>query len=631
MPENSSQYKYLYKIDSPADLKKLQVSELDDYCKEIRTFLIENIFKTGGHFGAGLGVVELTVAMHYVMDTPKDKIIFDTGHQGYPHKIITGRRDKLHTIRQKGGISGFLKPTESHYDAFGAGHASTSISAALGIAAARDLLGEKYSVLAVIGDGALTGGLAFEAMNNCGYQKRDITVILNDNNYSIDSNVSALSEYFNTIFTTSFMQKMRENIWELTGKMDTFGDRLRKVAARLEGSVKAIITPGLLFEAMGFNYIGPINGHNVRKLVRVLRMIKESHGPILMHVITEKGKGYEPAEKDVYHLHAIEKKQNEPANPTEKPPKYQAVFGKAMQEIARENDKVVAITAAMAEGTGLECFAKNFPKRFFDVGIAESHAVTFASGLAIQGIVPVCAIYSSFLQRAFDQIAHDCALQNLHVVFAIDRAGIVGADGATHHGLLDIAFLRSIQNMTVMAPKDEHELRNMLYSAINFYSGPVSIRYPRGRALSHDEKPFEAVPYGKAELLRQGSDIAIIALGKMVSESVVAAEILHNRGISATVVNARFVKPLDEKMLDSIAKTHKKILTVEDGQALGGFGSAVVEYMAQKYKGIEYFIHGIYDEIIEHGTQHELLHDLKLDSEGIAEKAMDAINSSFHA
>ncbi|HOM05958.1 MAG TPA: 1-deoxy-D-xylulose-5-phosphate synthase, partial [Candidatus Kapabacteria bacterium] len=450
-------YKYLLKIDSPEDLKKIPLEELPIVCDEVRDFMIDTITKTGGHFGAGLGVVELTVALHYVFDTPTDKIVFDVGHQGYPHKILTGRRDALHTIRQKGGLSGFLKPSESEYDAFGVGHASTSISAALGMATARDLKGENFKVAAVIGDGSMTGGLAFEAMNNAGVQKRDIIVILNDNNMSIDANVSAFSNYFNEIFASSTVQSIRKNVWDLAGKLDTFGDRLRKLAGRIEEGMKAIITPGALFEAFGFTYFGPFNGHNVIKLVKILRLIKELKGPIFLHVMTQKGKGYGPAECDIHNLHAIGKIDKETGKSlSEKPsiPLYQDVFGETMVELCKQNENIIAITAAMCEGTGLDKLKDVMPERVIDVGIAEGHAVTFAAGLAIQGVLPVVAIYSSFLQRAYDNIIHDVALQNLKVIFAIDRAGLVGADGPTHHGVFDISYLRTIPNQIIAAPKD---------------------------------------------------------------------------------------------------------------------------------------------------------------------------------
>lgn len=433
--EQPYSYKYLLDINTPSDLRAIPESELKEVCSEVREFLVDTITKVGGHFGAGLGTVELTVALHYVFDTPKDKIIIDTGHQAYPHKILTGRRDSLHTIRQKDGLSGFLKRTESEYDVFGAGHATTSISAALGVATARDFNNEDYNVIAVIGDGAMTGGLAYEAMNNCGVQKRNVIVILNDNNMSIAPNVWALSNYFTEIFTTPTAQKLRKNIWELTGQFDELGDRIRKTVSRLEGGLKAVITPGMLFEALGFKYYGPINGHNIGQLVKTLQSLKEMKGPILLHVTTQKGKGYAPAESDKQFLHAIGKvdkitgKSLAKAPVSVPPPTYQKVFGEAMVELCKENPKVVGITAAMPDGTGLDILAKTYPDKVIDVGIAEGHAVTFAAGMATEGIVPVCAIYSSFLQRAFDHIVHDCAIQHLHVVFALDRAGLVGADG----------------------------------------------------------------------------------------------------------------------------------------------------------------------------------------------------------
>ncbi len=620
-------YKYLFDINSPADLRELPVTELPRVCDEVREYLIETITKTGGHFGAGLGVVELTVALHYVYDTPADKLIWDVGHQGYPHKIITGRRDQLHTIRQKGGLSGFLKPTESEYDTFGAGHASTSISAALGMAAARDIQEDDYRVVSVIGDGAMTGGLAFEAMNNCGVQKRNLTVVLNDNDASIAPNVSALSNYFNEVFASTPIQKIRDNIWDLTGKMDELGDRIRFVASRFEKGFKSVVTPGMLFEAFGFKYFGPNNGNNVQKLVRMFNLIKEMNGPILLHTITKKGYGYPPAEKDPKFLHAIGKidKDSGKAISTgknNKPKKYQKVFGEAMIELCKMNPKIVGITAAMPDGTSLDIVQEEFPERIFDVGIAEGHAVTFAAGLAKQGMKPVCAIYSTFLQRAYDHIVHDVALQKLPVVFALDRGGLVGADGATHHGVLDIAYLRVVQGMILMAPTNEQELRDMLYSAIYHYkSGPAAIRYPRGEGLGVKEGPMKEIPLGKSQKIREGDDIAILGLGKMLHEAVKAAEELEKDGVSAEVINPRFVKPIDGKMLDELAVRFDRVITVEDAQAIGGFGSAVLENYAQnrnmKFKP-EVHILGIPDKIIQHGTQEELHHELGLDAAGIA-------------
>lgn len=621
-------YKYLYSINSPADLKKVPLDDLPVVCDEVRDFMIDTITKTGGHFGAGLGVVELTVALHYVFDTPKDKLIFDVGHQGYPHKIITGRRDQLHTIRQKGGLSGFLKPSESIYDAFGAGHASTSISAALGIATARDLKGENFKVAAIIGDGSMTGGLAFEALNNAGVQKRNLIVVLNDNNMSIDANVSAFSNYFNEIFASSTVQSIRKSVWDLTGKLDSFGDRLRKLASRLEEGVKAIVTPGALFEAFGFTYFGPFNGHNIIKLVKIFNSIKDLEGPIFVHVMTQKGKGYGPAECDVHNLHAIGKIDKETGKSLTQSlpiPLYQDVFGDAMVELCKQNDKIITITAAMCEGTGLDRLQKVMPDRVIDVGIAEGHAVTYAAGLAIQGILPVVAIYSSFLQRAYDNIIHDVALQNLKVIFAIDRAGLVGADGPTHHGVFDLSFLRTIPNQIIAAPKDEQELRDLLYSAVYFYpNAPIAIRYPRGYALGVPLEPMKHIPLGKSETLRKGYDVAILSVGKMVSNSLKAAELLMNEGISAEVVNVRFVKPLDEEMLIDICQRFDAVVTVEEGQKIGGFGSGVLEFISQNSTNKpEILILGIDDKFIEHGSQDELLKDIGLDSEGIFKQIME--------
>jgi 1-deoxy-D-xylulose-5-phosphate synthase len=629
-------YKYLMNIDSPEDLRKLPESELRAVSDEVREYLVDTITKVGGHFGAGLGTVELTVALHYVFNTPQDKIVIDTGHQAYPHKILTGRRDTLHTIRQKDGLSGFLKRSESMFDDFGAGHATTSISAALGMAAARDQLKEDYRVVAVIGDGAMTGGLAYEAMNNCGVIKSDILVVLNDNNMSIAPNVWALSNYFSELFASERGKRLRETIGSMTDKMDGFGDRIKSLAHRIEGGMKAVITPGMLFEALGFRYFGPVNGHNVNQLVTMLQGIRDMKGPILLHTITQKGKGYGPAERDKQFLHAIGKvdkitgKAVQAVKPAvAPPPTYQKVFGDAMVEIMSTNPKVVGITAAMPDGTGLDIVQKSFPSRVYDVGIAEGHGVTFAAGLATQGVVPVVAIYSSFLQRAFDHIAHDVALQHLHVVFALDRSGLVGADGPTHHGVLDLAYLRIIQGMVVMAPKDEQELRDMLYTSVHSYTaGPVAIRYPRGNSVGVAMRPMQSIEIGKSETLRTGTDVALIAIGNMVDKAVKAAELLAADGISAEVVNARFVKPLDTAMIDDVAKRVGRIITIEDGQIQGGFGSAVAEYVAQHHHdSVDLLLHGIPDIYVDHGTQDELYAELRLDAKGIADVAKDFLGS----
>ncbi|ROL58579.1 1-deoxy-D-xylulose-5-phosphate synthase [Bacteroidetes/Chlorobi group bacterium Naka2016] len=624
MEINWEKYKILKSIDEPSDLRKLKPESLETLSEELRNYIIEVVTQVGGHFGANLGVVELTIALHYVFNTPKDKIVWDTGHQGYPHKVLTGRRDLLPTIRQLGGLSGFLKREESEYDVFGAGHASTSISAALGIATARDMLGKDYKVIAVIGDGALTGGLAFEAMNNCGYQKRDIIVIFNDNGISIDPNVSAISTYFNELFSSRTVTKLRDKIWNATDKIPSLGDRLKDFLSRLEGGIKSIVTPGMLFEALGFNYFGPINGHNIYKLIRILSQIKRLKGPILLHVMTEKGKGYPAAENDSTRLHAIGKKEKIVVDSIEKidlkpkVPSYSDVFGNAVAELMELDNRIVAISAAMLSGTGLLNVSKRFPERVFDVGIAEGHAVTYASGMATQGLLPICAIYSTFLQRAFDQIIHDCALQNLHVVFALDRAGLVGEDGPTHHGTFDLAYLRLVPNMIVTAPKDEQELRNLLYSALFTYPGPVSIRYPRGKAVGVQINKFEPIPLGKWELLYAGSDVAILGVGKMVQNILNARELLLSKGYNPTIVNARFIKPLDNEMLTQIAHTHELIITVEEGTVVGGFGSAVAEFLSKNNFKNDLHIIGIPDRFIEHGTQDELLAMLKLDPTGIA-------------
>lgn len=629
-------FKYLMNIDSPEDLRKLPESELRVVSDEVREFLVDTITKVGGHFGAGLGTVELTVALHYVFNTPHDKIVIDTGHQAYPHKILTGRRNSLHTIRQKDGLSGFLKRSESTFDDFGAGHATTSISAALGMAAARDQLKEDYRVVAVIGDGAMTGGLAYEAMNNCGVIKSDILVVLNDNNMSIAPNVWALSNYFSELFASERGKRLRETIGSMTDKMDGFGDRIKSLAHRIEGGMKAVITPGMLFEALGFRYFGPVNGHNVNQLVTMLQGIRDMKGPILLHTITQKGKGYGPAERDKQFLHAIGKvdkitgKAVQAAKPAVAlPPTYQKVFGDAMVEIMSTNPKVVGITAAMPDGTGLDIVQKCFPSRVYDVGIAEGHGVTFAAGLATQGVVPVVAIYSSFLQRAFDHIAHDVALQHLHVVFALDRSGLVGADGPTHHGVLDLAYLRIIQGMVVMAPKDEQELRDMLYTSVHSYTtGPITIRYPRGNSVGVPMRPMQPIEIGKSETLRTGTDVVLIAIGNMVDKATKAAELLAADGISAEVVNARFVKPLDTTMIDDVAKRVGRIITIEDGQIQGGFGSAVAEHIAQHHHDtVDLLIHGIPDIYVDHGTQEELHAELRLDAKGITDVAKDFLGS----
>jgi 1-deoxy-D-xylulose-5-phosphate synthase len=626
-------YKYLSRIESPADLRTLTVVELKALCSELREFLVDEISKLGGHLGAGLGAVELAVALHYVFNTPDDKLLWDVGHQAYPHKILTGRRKAFHTIRQLDGISGFLRRSESVYDTFGAGHASTAMSAALGIAVARDLAKEKFRVVAVVGDGAMTGGMAYEAMNNAGLQKRNMIVILNDNNMSIAPNVWALSNYFTELIANPSYNRFKANVWDLTGKLDTIGDRLRKIASRVEEGIKVVITPGMLFEALGFRYFGPVNGHNIVQLVKILQDLKDLPGPILLHAITRKGKGYKPAENDVQALHGVTPFDKITGISPKKPetaPSYTKVFGSAVVELAAQHPKIVGVTAAMPDGTGLDQLQKSQPDRFFDVGIAEQHAVTFSAGLATQGFVPIVAIYSTFLQRAYDQIVHDVAIQHLHVVFCLDRAGLVGSDGPTHHGLLDLAYLRCVQDMVVMSPKDESELRDMLFTAVQYTGGPIAIRYPRGNGTGIPLKPgFDRMEIGKGEVVRPGRDVAILAIGNMVAPSIKAAELLANDGISAEVVNMRFVKPIDASLLADICRRFTYVLTVEDHVVQGGFGSAVLETIAGgNHRDLHVMIHGVPGEFIEHGTPAELHAMLKLDAPGIASVVKDFFRTS---
>jgi len=624
-------YPVLSKIEIPADIRKLDVSELKVLCSDIREYIVDTISHIGGHFGGGLGTVELTVAIHKVFNTPHDLVVWDTGHQAYPHKIVTGRKDQLPTIRQLNGISGFLKRSESEYDAFGAGHATTSISAALGMAVGSSHTKTNKKVVAVIGDGAMTGGMAYEAMNNSGILKSDLIVVLNDNNMSIAPNVWQISNYFTEMIAHPDYNRFKGQIWELTGKLDMFGDRLRRIAGRLEHGIKAVITPGILFESLGFRYFGPINGHNIHQLVKIFEQVKKFKGPILVHVLTQKGKGYKPAEGDVQRLHAagpFDKETGKAIKNGSSNPSYTSIFGKALVEIARQEPKIMGITGAMANGTGLDYLQKEIPENFVDVGIAEEHAVTFAAGLATQGIIPVVAIYSTFLQRGFDQIIHDVALQHLHVVFVLDRAGLVGADGPTHHGSFDVSYLRLIPGMVIMAPKDESELRDMLYTAVNYKNGPIALRYPRGASLGVPLKDgFDLIEIGKSETLKKGSDVALLAFGSMVQYSLLAAEKLEQDGIYCEVINMRFAKPLDTEMLDKLVTTHQKIVTLEENALPGGFGSAVSEYFADNNSKNDLLRIGLPDEFVEHGTQKELHHILEIDPDGICRRIKKFINS----
>lgn len=612
-------------INSPEDLKKLSEQQLEQLAQEIRQFMISVISKTGGHLAPNLGVVELTLALHRVFSTPEDKIVFDVGHQAYIHKIITGRREQFPTLRQYGGLSGFPKRCESEHDAFGTGHSSTSISAALGMAVARDLQGEDYNVIAVIGDGSMTGGMAFEGLNNAGDLHKRMIVVLNDNEMSISKNVGAMSEYLYQLRTGETYNKIKSDIEGWLKNME-FGTDVLKAVRRLKGSVKYLMVPSSIFEELGYTYLGPIDGHDLNALQDVFQAAKKIDGPVLVHVLTKKGKGYAPAEESPNKFHGTGPYEVETgkkiANPNA-PITYTEVFGNTLTDMAKADKKIVGITAAMPDGTGLSTFAKAHPDRFFDVGIAEQHAVTAAAGMAAAGMKPVAAIYSTFMQRAYDSVLHDICMQNLHVTMCLDRAGLVGDDGFTHHGVFDYAYLRSMPKMTIMAPKDENELRNMLKTALDF-NGPVSVRYPRGSGLGVDiSGPIEVLPIGKAEVLKEGFDLCFWAIGSMVKPALDAAELLAKEGISAGVVNMRFSKPLDTELLKAHAERYGKIITLEEGVLAGGVGSGILEYLNQeelldKCKVLNL---GIPDEFIPHGDKALLFRDIGLDTPTIAIKA----------
>ncbi len=609
------------------DLKKLTIPELKELAKELRQIIIERVAINGGHLASNLGTVDLTIALHYVFNSPKDKIIWDVGHQSYSHKILTGRAETFSTIRQYGGISGFPKIDESPHDAFGTGHSSTSISSALGIIEARDQKKEDFKVIAVIGDGALTAGLAFEGLNHAGHLQKDLIVVLNDNEMSISPNVGALSAYLNRIMTGDLYTKFKKETKLFLERIPKVGEPFLKIAQRAEDTVKGFFVPGMLFEELGFEYVGPIDGHKIESLIETFERFKDFPMPVLIHAITKKGKGYSPAEKSPWIFHGVGPfdietgSQISSANPT-----YSEIFGSYLVKLAREDSRIVAITAAMTEGTGLSEFAKTFPSRFYDVGIAESHAVTFAAGLASQGLKPVVAIYSTFLQRAYDEIVHDVCLQNLPVIFAIDRAGIVGEDGPTHNGAFDISYLRHIPNIVIMAPKDENELGRMLKTAIS-HDGPVAIRYPRG-AVSKipTDMELKKLTIGESETLKDGKDILIIAIGSAVQPAKHASELLNEMGISACVINARFAKPIDASLIRNLAKEIKCVLTVEENVIQGGFGSAVLEHLSEMdIDGLKIKMLGLPDKFIEHGPQNLLRKILGLDAEKITEEALTLI------
>lgn len=614
--------KLLPRINSPADLKNLDEAQLPSLAQEIRKEIINTVSQNGGHLASSLGAVELTIALHYVFNTPQDRIIWDVGHQAYAHKLLTGRRDQFRTLRQADGISGFLKRAESPYDTFEAGHSSTSISAALGITTAKCWQKEKARVIAVIGDGSMTAGLAFEGLNQAGDLDKDLIVILNDNEMSISKNVGALSSYLSRKLTGRTMVRFKKDVERKLKSLSGVGENIIHVLKKIEESFKGFFTPGMLFEALKFQYIGPISGHDFGHLIPTLRNLQYLDGPVLVHVLTKKGKGYKPAEErpDLYHgVGPFNIDTGEIISKPNCPMSYTKVFGHTLIRLAAEDKKIVAITAAMPEGTGLNDFAKRFPKRFFDVGIAEQHAVTFAGGLASEGLSPVVAIYSTFLQRAYDQIAHDVCLPNLPVTFALDRGGIVGEDGPTHHGLFDFAYLRHLPNMVVMAPKDENELQHMIYTAIR-HPGPAAVRYPRGAGKGTPlDQCLNLLPIGQGEVLREGDDLLILAIGVTISMAVQAAQLLEGSGINATVINCRFVKPLDEELIVSTAQQSKGVLTVEEHVLDGGFGSAVLELFERRnILGKPFRRIGIPDRFVEHGSQKILRQRYGLTAESIA-------------
>ncbi len=618
-------YELLKDYSGPLDIKKYDYTELERLAEEVRDYLIEVTAKNGGHVAPGLGAVELTIALLRVFEPPKDVIVWDIGHQAYPWKILTDRKELFPTLRQHGGISGFLRREESPFDAFGAGHSSTSISAALGFRKAFDLLSEQDRyVVAVIGDGAMTAGMAFEALNNAGHLRPNkFIVILNDNEMSISPNVGAISTYLSKILSGHFVQETRQKVKHL---LEHLGSPALRVMKLTEEFLKGLLSPGVLFEELGFNYIGPVNGHDLPALERTLENIKHIEGPVLLHVYTKKGKGYKPAENDPVTWHGVAPYKRESGEFIKKPspPNWTSVFGKAIVELAEQDPNIVVITPAMKEGSGLVEFSQRFPERFFDVGIAEQHACTFAGGLVAGGLKPVACYYSTFLQRAYDQVIHDIALQNLHVVFAIDRGGLVGDDGPTHHGVFDLSYLRCIPNMVVSAPKDEQELRDLLYTALH-HNGPFAIRYPRGPAYGVPTEGFRFIKVGSWELLKEGKDGVILGVGYTVYQALKASEELLKEGLDFAVVNARFVKPMDEELLEDLASTYDFFVTVEDNVLMGGFGSGVLEWLAKKGYTKRVLNIAVPDTFVEHGNQNLLRNLVGIDAEGIKEKVIEFV------
>ena len=635
------QLNYLPNIKGPEDIRSLSENELHELCEELRAHTINTITEIGGHLAPTLGVIELTVALHYVYNTPEDKLVWDVGHQGYAHKLLTGRFEEFPTIRQFKGLSGFLKRSESEYDVIGAGHASTSISAALGIAEGRHQKNENFKIAAIIGDGAMTGGLAYEGINNAGHLGKQFLVVLNDNEMSISPNVGAISTYFTRLISNPLYNRVRNEFWDLTGKLPVARRKTRSFIKKVEESLKSLIIPGILFDELGFRYFGPIDGHDLNEVIHTLENIKDIQNPVILHVLTKKGKGMVSVDvesrdyhNDAIKFHAV--KPNGKAQAPEKietnvpiqspAPSFQDVFGKLSCEIARNRDDTVCITAAMREGTGLVPYSQEFPDRYYDVGIAEGHGVTFASGLAAQGIRPIAAIYSTFLQRAYDHIIHDCAIQHLPVIFCMDRSGISGEDGPTHHGALDIAYLRCIQDIIVTAPKNGNEFRHLLYTALNITEKPFSIRYPKASSVEFDETgQMELLPIGSWETCQQGSDVAILAVGPMAYTAMDAAKNLASIGITCEVVNCRFIKPMDTAYLNSIKSKFSKVITLEEGTTTGGFGDGVASWLLENgFSGTLKRL-GLPDTFVEHGSRDQILTMLGLDENGVAKTIQEMV------
>jgi 1-deoxy-D-xylulose-5-phosphate synthase len=619
-------YKLLFSIDSPTDLRKLSEDKLQQVCNELRCYIIDIVSENPGHFGASLGVVELTVALHYVYNTPIDQLIWDVGHQAYGHKILTGRRDVFHTNRKYGGISGFPAPSESPYDAFGVGHSSTSISAALGIANAAHLTGQNKKVIAVIGDGSLTGGMAFEALNNASENNPDVLIILNDNRIAIDPSVGGLHNYLVHIATSRTYNRIKDRVWKMLGKIPAIGRKTRNTVQRIENTTKSFIfRQGNLFESLNIRYFGPVDGHDIENLTHLLSQLKNIPGPKILHIITKKGKGYHPAEENQTLFHApgpFDKLTGQQiiSSNGKQAPLFQDVFGETIIELARQNEKIVGITPAMLSGCSLSMMHKEMPNRVFDVGIAEQHAVTFAAGLAISGLTPFCNIYSSFLQRAYDQVIHDVAIQKLNVVLCIDRGGLVGADGATHHGVYDLAYLRCIPNLTIASPLNEHELRNLMHTAQQPGVGPFAIRYPRGRGVLIDwRNEMQNIEIGKGQKLRSGTNLAILSIGPVGNLAIEAAQLAGDLGIMVSHYDMRFLKPIDEDLLHDVFRNHSQVITIEDGTVIGGLGSAVTDFMNKNNYHAKINLLGVPDRFIAHGKPEELFAECGYDTLAIFE------------